>query len=101
VNYVEYYIETDNETRKRSYVVRITKLRFLMFLLVTTLEKLDPYRFRPFWLFHPITSLHFNTARKVMESENAEVKVTRKWALENFDWDIKKVEQDEKILEQE
>jgi hypothetical protein len=84
----EYYQSTDMETKKSEYFVEIYTVPWYLALTYVFFMKIDPCSKKPWRLWYPLTKLEFKVDAAVFSHSTARIKVTRKWAKENYDWDI-------------
>jgi hypothetical protein len=96
VKLAEYYESYDTNTKKREYFIEIYTVPWYLALWYLFWLKVDPCSKRPWRLWHPLTKLEMRAYTKLYRSPTSRVKVSRKWAKENYDWDI-----DEKPLSEE
>ena len=84
----EYYQSTNMETKKTEYFVEIYRAPWYLVLTYLFFLDLDPCSKRPWRLWYPLTVLEMKIYTKLYKCPTARVKVPRKWAKENYDWDI-------------
>lgn len=84
----EYYESHNLDTKKSEYFLEIYTVPWYVALWYLFWLKVDPCSRKPWRLWYPLTKLEMRAFSRIHRSPTARQKVPKKWAKENFDWDI-------------